>query len=132
MHTQQTLLPISKATMPRQVLLTLWFSEWWDIYPLKVSKRQAQATFGKLITCEADYATLLKNTKPWVKVYEARDPNKRPYPATFLNRGTWQDPPPEDLLYASMGVCELLDCGKDPREYGWKMRTAAGGREYYR
>lgn len=124
---QQTLIHLSKVNMPDDIERTLWFSEWWDMYPHKVSKVLARRTFVKHMQTRADYATLTWNTNLWTKVFLARQPDKRPYPATFLNSGAWREPPPPDLLYASMDVGELIERGLDPAQHGWRKRRVSGG-----
>lgn len=73
-------------------ILKLQFERFWPLYPRKVSKVDAQKAWLKMMRTQQDVDTCLTNTLLWARTFT--DPQFIPYPATYLRRGQWQDPPP--------------------------------------
>jgi len=67
------------------------FAEFWQIYPRKVGKRNAQTAFERAVG-RADSVTILTGARRY-----ASDPNRASeftaHPATWLNRDGWEDEP---------------------------------------
>ena len=65
------------------------FSEFWDKYPKKVSKKNAKKAFIKLNPSDEQlekiYKALAEQTKKW------KDKQFIPYPATWINGERWED-----------------------------------------
>lgn len=69
------------------------FSEFWDNYPKKVSKKDAQSAFEKLNPDEPLLSAMLAALSSQCASYEwKRDGGQFiPYPATWLNKRRWED-----------------------------------------
>jgi hypothetical protein len=79
------------ATQLHDRIKRLQFPRFWSLYPNKVSKRDAEKVWLKVISTQADVDTCLRNTQAWAAHW---DPAFTPYPATYLRRGQWEAPPP--------------------------------------
>jgi hypothetical protein len=80
------------ATQLHDRIKRLQFPRFWSLYPNKVSKRDAEKAWLKVIRTQADVDTCLRNTQAWAAHW---DPAFTPYPATYLRRGQWEAPPPQ-------------------------------------
>jgi len=69
------------------------FAPWYASYPRKVAKSDAGKAYRQLTAAQRDVLT--RNTPAWVVEFSRRPSDKVPYPATFLRRGMWEDPPPK-------------------------------------
>lgn len=70
------------------------FEQFWFAYPRKVGKKQAMkayATAVKETKAETILAAIEKQKPTW------KDPQFIPHPATWLNRGSWDDEPSKSL-----------------------------------
>lgn len=83
------------AQLHERVRRMAFHNRFWAIYPHKVAKKEAEAAFVKLIATQADLDAIMANTPKWAAAWDCRTEVPPPYPATYLNRGQWQDPPPE-------------------------------------
>ena len=68
------------------------FAPWYHSYPRKVARRDAEKAYRQLTAAQRD--VLVRNTPAWVTEFGTRPSDKVPYPATFLRRGMWEEPPP--------------------------------------
>lgn len=86
-----------------------WFSEWYAEYPRKRDVRGAEKSYrsalkamrdgrGETLTPEQARDKLLVRVKRYAKLCAGRDPQYVKYPASWLNRGAYDD---EDLLPAN-------------------------------
>lgn len=71
------------------------FDTFWDQYPRKIAKRDALKAYQAVVKSAADEKCLSENMPGWAQEFERRDPDKVPYPATFLRKGQWAEPPPK-------------------------------------
>ena len=69
----------------------LWFSEFWNLYPRKVAKANAEKAFKKKCSCEADYRSIMRGLQNYVKACKGRDPQYIAHPATWINGERWND-----------------------------------------
>ena len=73
------------------------FSKFWMLYPRKVAKGAAKKAFYKIIKSQGDVenfmATLTASLEWWKTQpsWTSNDGKYIPYPATWLNRGQWED-----------------------------------------
>lgn len=70
------------------------FDDFWQPWPRKVSKADAEKAWKKAITkTRADPAAIVAACQSYADRCRAtgQDPNFIPYPATWLNRGSWAD-----------------------------------------
>ena len=74
------------------------FDQWWELYPRKVSKKNARQAWARAIKRGADQAELIDDIEAraviwgtWPKV----DHQFIPHPTTFLNGDRWDDPMPQ-------------------------------------
>lgn len=73
------------------------FTMFWERYPRKVAKADAVKAFTKLIKSQRDVdkfmSTLISSLEWWKRQQTWTKDNGRyiPYPATWLNRGCWED-----------------------------------------
>jgi hypothetical protein len=106
--------PGSENGHPRRRSPAEEFAEFWAAYPRKVGKADAQRAWAKA-TKRTDPAKILDVAKryPW-----RDDPQFIPYPATWLNRGCWEDD--LDAVAAgngSRGRSRPHEPSRDPADY---------------
>ena len=84
---------------------TLWFSEFWNSYPRKTGKGQAEKAFAKVCVAETDFAAIMnglseQNTHVYIPM--AKDGNGQfiPYPSTWLNGRRWEDDPEQYTVHS--------------------------------
>ena len=66
------------------------FSEFWEVWPNKVSKSDAEKAWKKLKPEDRRRAT--ERIREWFPAWRANHPEASPiYPATYLNRRRWED-----------------------------------------
>ena len=70
------------------------FQEFWNLYPRKVAKPNAQKAFNRLITPD-NFGDLIAGVTAWAESIDwMRDGGQFiPHPTTFLNREQWNDEP---------------------------------------
>ncbi len=72
------------------------FAEWWDRYPRKVGKQAAHKAWLKAKRSRGHVALLAAITAhAAVWDLDGTDPQFIPHPATWLNEGRYDDPPPQ-------------------------------------
>jgi len=114
-----------KRTLPPDIQLR--FNEWWALWPKKVDKDDAERAFAKIIgRDQKSFQRLMRTTSYWNYFQYTRmmaDKRERdfvPYPATFLNKGRWKEPPPEFHDWAERaqqnGVAGLKAIAEGPHE----------------
>lgn len=65
------------------------FNEFWRIYPKRVAKKSAQRAWAKIK--DPDLERIVKGIENWMTTQQWQDPERIPYPATFLNGERWED-----------------------------------------
>ena len=100
---EQKTKPLCPPDGERRVL----FDAFWNQFPRKIAKRDAMKAYDSSIKTLDDQNRLRDNTPAWVAEFEGREPDKIPYPATFLRKGQWQDPPPKRKP-STTGVSERI------------------------
>jgi uncharacterized protein YdaU (DUF1376 family) len=88
--------PSSTAAPLRGVgtqLVRGWFGEFWTLYWRRVGKIEAQKLFMGCVKSEADWDRVRDAVIAQTPEMMAREPSKRPYPATWLSRGSMHDEP---------------------------------------
>ena len=65
------------------------FEEFWDVYPRKVSKHQAQKVFSKID--DKHYEKIIKATEVFAKETLNTEMRFIPHPATYLNQRRYED-----------------------------------------
>ena len=68
------------------------FASWYQSYPRKVARRDAEKAYRQLTASQR--RTLTANTPAWAEEFASRSTDKIPYPATFIRKGAWEEPPP--------------------------------------
>lgn len=100
---------------PAKARLEVTFKEFWDVYPRKVGKAAALRAFRKALK-QVDAQVILEGARRF-----AEDPNLPqkqfiPHPATWLNRGSWDDEPLPQREQPSQPVESSPDEWMDWRE----------------
>lgn len=73
------------------------FAMFWKEYPRKVAKGDASKAFTKVIKSQTDVDAFMKTLLSSIRWWKEQDSWKKdggkfiPYPATWLNRGSWED-----------------------------------------
>jgi hypothetical protein len=89
---------------PSKPAYTASFERWYAAYPRKVAKEEAAAAFGRTLpkivvlrTCPTEEALewLISVTQRFARSGTGRDGKFCPYPATWLNKGRYDDDPAE-------------------------------------
>jgi len=70
-----------------------WFADFWALYPRKVAKKAAAGAFLKAVRSEARWRKVKAALEAQLPGLLAREPEKRPHPATWLNQERWNDEP---------------------------------------
>lgn len=85
------------AVLHERVKSAIFRDRFWPLYPHKVSKRDAEKAWLKVIRTKADLDVCLANTTQWAQHWAATIEDEKfiPYPATYLRKGQWEDPPPD-------------------------------------
>ena len=99
------------------------FDEFWEVYPKHLQKGEARKAFFKAVQRVGDADTILEGVRRM-----AADPNLPvkqfiPYPATWLNRGGWDDepfPPREGIPGVTQGMPKSPHVG-GPRDWVREM-----------
>lgn len=70
------------------------FEDFWQLYPRRIAKPDAIKMFFRVAPAERHW--VLESTPLWVAFWRAEGREQRfiPYPATFIHRGDWREPPP--------------------------------------
>ena len=90
------------------------FSEFWEKYPRKVAKADALKAFKRLIGNKQDIewfmSIVMSSLDRWAKNPQwTKDGGKFiPYPATWLNRGSWEDSKNGDMKIEKSDKPEFL------------------------
>lgn len=71
------------------------FLSFWEKYPKKIKKTDAEAAFVKINPDEALLSDMLKSVAEWEKSDQWQDSQFIPYPATWLNKRQWEDEVPK-------------------------------------
>lgn len=71
----------------------IWFSQFWDEYPKKVSKKDAQSAWKSLKVGPELMAKIMDGLRKWITSDQwTRDGGRFiPYPATWLRKRRWED-----------------------------------------
>lgn len=81
-------------TFPQQKTLggSIEFRAFWDAYPRKLDKREAVRAWVKG-TCDGFLGEILASLESWKRCEQWLDPERIPYPATWLNKQRWKEVP---------------------------------------
>ena len=98
------------------------FAEFWVLYPRKVGKQDAIKAFTKLIKTQPDVekfmATLKASLEWWKKQQTWTKDGGRfvPHPATWLNRGNWEDSKENSVVSGATGDAKYLSMDNESTE----------------
>ena len=98
------------------------FAAFWSQYPKKVAKYDALKAFTKLIKTQPDIekfmATLMASLEWWKKQQTwTKDGGKYiPHPATWLNRGNWEDSKENSVVSGTTGDAKYLSMDNESTE----------------
>ena len=99
------------------------FQAFWDRWPRKVAKLEAEKAWKKHVT-PADEEPIQKALDWQVPILEARDPEHRPHAATWIRGRRWEDePPPEKREKPTQTPSRSFDSLPE-----WQQRSILGGR----
>ncbi len=82
------IIPRSGNAQPRE-----WFEQWWAIYWRKVARKSAEKAFRAQVKTPERFAQVMTATQKQTAIMMARDPDKRPHGATWINGARWDDEP---------------------------------------
>lgn len=68
------------------------FDEWWEAYPRKTAKKAARKAWDKALN-EVGADVMIKAAREFAKRSRHTEARWIPHPATWLNRGQWDDEP---------------------------------------
>jgi uncharacterized protein YdaU (DUF1376 family) len=104
-----------------------WFTEWWKAYWLRKARKPARKAFGKQCKTAARFAEIMAATRAQSAEMLGREPQHRPYGATWLNAERWRDedlPPAAEVRAKLPEGCEI--CRGQPFIDGARCRCARG------
>ena len=70
-----------------------WFAAWWQLFWRKVAKKAALKAFQTHVKTPERFAVVMAAVRAQTPAMMARDPDKRPHAATWLNGARWDDEP---------------------------------------
>lgn len=79
------------------------FGEFWTAYPRKIAKKDARRAWDKAIKDGADPTLIAAVAKRYATEQAGREPKYTKHPATWLNKGCWEDEPEQPPLRAVSG-----------------------------
>jgi uncharacterized protein YdaU (DUF1376 family) len=79
----------TKATMTAEQ--REWFTPWWESYPRKDAKQPAEIAWGRIVRDKATAEAALVGLKAQLPDLLARERDKIPHPATWINQMRWTD-----------------------------------------
>src|SRR6266436_1816977 len=68
------------------------FREFWNIYPKRVDRQEALRAWVKGL-CDGSIGEILAGLEKWKATEQWSDPDKIPYPSTWLNKRRWKEAP---------------------------------------
>ena len=77
-------------TKPILRSIELGFKEFWDVYPRKVGRANAEKAFSKA-SQSVGVDKILDAVRPYAKSVSHKEKKFIPHPATWLNQGRWDD-----------------------------------------
>jgi hypothetical protein len=85
----------SESSLPPDLrsMQTEWFNAFWRGYWRRVGRGAAEKSFKLAVKTPEQFERVIQALElqsPWMM---ARDSDKRPYPATWLNQKRWEDEP---------------------------------------
>jgi hypothetical protein len=104
--TRSTVQP--KHELGREAEAETGFARFWEIYPRKVEQDDARAAFDKAIADGADAESVIAGAACYAALRAAQirdgdDPKWTPYPAKWLRKRKWADPPPQGVVLDQYG-----------------------------
>lgn len=142
-HTDTEKISEAKASSPPKATPS-WaseFAEWWSVWPRKTAKEAALKAYQKLVVKQKApglpefaerHAHLMKTTGLWVeREFSGRDVATVPYPATYLRRMDWLEPPAETTkrLSGNTGSGRVSDAQLRKQRSEENIRRWAGADE---
>jgi hypothetical protein len=103
---------------PKLALVDEWppnaFETWYGLYPKKKARKRAERAFKKVEASEEiGFKELLERTKRFAQ--SASDPKFIPYPATWLNDGSYLDS--DDVALQKQGAAAIAEPVRDPNSF---------------
>jgi hypothetical protein len=68
-----------------------WFQKWWPIYWRHVARKPAWKAFQRHVRTESRFQQVVWATEQQKPAMMAREPDRRPHGATWLNGERWED-----------------------------------------
>ena len=103
------------------------FQKWYAVYPKKKAPKDAERAYAKVLASgEVSESDLLSQTEKFAAAWRSRDLQFCPYPASWLNAGSYADEPePPPQMGASLTSAKIDAPTRDPRtftEQEWRDR----------
>jgi len=98
----------------------VWFDQWWPIYWHKKSRKDAERAFHKNVNSESRFAQVMSATQAQTAEMMGREPDKRPYPATWLNGGRWEDEEPMPQITKEKVLSTFRETPPKPTAADWQ------------
>ncbi|MDR9777220.1 hypothetical protein RJJ65_32195 [Rhizobium hidalgonense] len=68
------------------------FEEFWGLYPRRVGKGKAEASFSKALN-QSPFSQIMHGLRQQIAYLESKPMDLRPHPTTWLNQKRWLDDP---------------------------------------
>lgn len=69
------------------------FDEFWDAYPKRVGKKDAEKKFAKAVKDGVDPQEIIDGANTYAEAVKGTEPQFIAHPTTWLNQGRWEDEP---------------------------------------
>jgi Helix-turn-helix domain len=96
------------------------FQEFWRVYPRKISEEDARKAFAKAVAGGADGDAIIARAKVYAvertaAINAGDDPKWTLYPANWLKKRKWTDPPPDGLVIDESGEAVAVEQAEPER-----------------
>jgi len=99
------------------------FAEFWEVYPKKVAKQEAEKVWRKLRVDSALFEAIMQGVERWKQSAQWADTQFVPHPATFLNGKRWEDHVPATAMHGRNGSASSPVFDLDRGEYVYPQQA---------
>lgn len=91
---------VTQLRLVEEEVTELTFDDFWALYPRRVAKKAARIAWDRIPSKQ--HQIILESLFEWARIWNGRDLDYIPHPASWLNGERWEDDfPPGHKPYAS-------------------------------
>lgn len=108
-----------KAPSQRGRIQSGWFSEFWDVYPLKKGKAAAERKYAAICKSADKHSEVMAGLRAQLPELRSREVRFIPHPTTWLNQGRWEDQQPvQQSMIDNGGYMDIRELNRRLAERG--------------